>query len=105
MAKTTKVEGGVPIIGEKKIDYPIGDPTEPGAAVTLQLNVTPEQAAQMFGSYVQKRRAMGKGLPEQFTLQWIAASKGQSFLMREHEALRKRFEELESKVATLESSS
>ena len=36
---------------------------------------------------------MGKGLPEEFTLLWIATSKGQNFLMRENEALRKRLDE------------
>ena len=100
MAKT-KLTGGPTIIGEKVQEYAVGDPTEEGAAVTLQLTVTPKQAAQMFGGYVGNRKRMGKGLPEEFTLLWIATSKGQNFLMRENKALLERIEKLEKQVADL----
>ena len=101
MAKT-ELTGGPTIIGEKNYVYPIGDDTEKGAAVTLQLTVTPMQAAQLFGRYVGNRTAEGKGLPEEFTLLWIATSKGQNFLMRENEALRKRLDELGTRIDELE---
>lgn len=101
MAKT-KLTGGPTIIGETVQEYAIGDPTEEGAAVTLQLTVTPKQAAQMFGRFVGNRKARGKGLPEEFTLLWVATSKGQNFLMRENEALRKRLDKAEERIDVLE---
>jgi len=98
---SSEIAGGVPIIGEKVEKYALGDPTEEGSSVTLQLTVTPVQAAQMFGRYVNNRKVQGKGLPEEFTLLWIAASKGQYFLMEENKKLRKRIEKLEKKVEDL----
>ncbi len=100
MAKQSPISGaGIPIIGAPPPEnYAIGDPEEDGGAVTLGLTVTPPQALQLFGQYMQQQRAKGQGPAAHFVLLWIFVSKGFNFVFRRVAALESRITKLEKKT-------
>lgn len=89
----TNIEG-VPIIGQDRYEYWIGDRTTEGQAALLTLNLTPEQTANAFGHYVATRR----GLPEFVPFMWAFTSIATEKAHADNVALKQEVDELRTTV-------